>query len=57
MHSELNDHNVGIARMPVDCAVPGTKMTVRNADGTEIPCVAEEMPFYDKDKKIRTAKG
>lgn len=57
MHSELNDHNVGIARMPVECAVPGTKMTVRNSDGTEIPCVAEDTPFYDKDKKIRTAKG
>lgn len=57
MHSELNGHNVGIARMPVDCAVPGTKMTVRNSDGTEIPCIAEEMPFYDKDKSIRTAKG
>lgn len=57
MRSELFDHSVGIARMPVDCAVPGTKMTVRNADGTEIPCVAEEMPFYDKDKSIRTAKG
>lgn len=57
MRSDLFDHTVGIARMPVDCAVPGTKMTVRNADGTEIPCVAEEMPFYDKDKKIRTAKG
>jgi aminomethyltransferase len=57
MHSELNDHNVGIARMPVDCAVEGTKMTVRNEDGTEISCVAEEMPFYDKDKSIRAAKG
>jgi len=57
MNSELNGHNVGIARMPVDCAVPGTKMTVRNADGEEIPCVAEDMPFYDKDKSIRTAKG
>ncbi len=57
MRSDLFDHTVGIARMPVDCAVPGTKMTVRNADGTEIPCVAEEMPFYDKDKKVRTAKG
>ena len=57
MNSDLNGHNVGIARMPVDCAVPGTKMTVRNADGTEIACVAEEMPFYDKDKSIRTAKG
>ncbi|MBO9475483.1 aminomethyltransferase family protein [Shimia sp. R10_1] len=57
MNSDLNGHNVGIARMPVACAVPGTAMTVRNEDGTEIPCVAEEMPFYDKDKAIRTAKG
>ncbi len=57
MNSNLNDHNVGIARMPVDCAVSGTKLTVRNQDGTEIACTAEEMPFYDKDKSIRTAKG
>ncbi|MCT4555249.1 MAG: aminomethyltransferase family protein [Pelagimonas sp.] len=57
MNSDLHGHNVGIARMPVDCAVPGTALTVRNEDGTEIPCVAEEMPFYDKDKAIRTAKG
>ncbi|ABG29743.1 aminomethyl transferase family protein [Roseobacter denitrificans] len=57
MRSDLFDHTVGIARMPVECATPGTKMTVRNGDGTEIPCVAEEMPFYDKDKAIRTAKG
>jgi aminomethyltransferase len=57
MNSDLNGHNVGIARMPVDCAKPGTKLTVRNGDGTEIPCTAEEMPFYDKDKSIRTAKG
>lgn len=57
MYSELNGYNIGIARMPVDCAVPGTPMTVRNADGTEIACLSEEMPFYDKDKAIRTAKG
>lgn len=57
MHSELNGHNVGIARMPVSCAVPGTALTVRNDDGTEIACTAQEMPFYDKDKSIRTAKG
>lgn len=57
MYSEVNNHNVGIARMPVDCATNGTEMVVRTADGTEIPCVAEEMPFYDKDKTIRTAKG
>ncbi len=56
MHSTLNNHNVGIARMPVDCAVDGTQMSVKNADG-EIPCTAHSMPFYDPDKKIRTAKG
>lgn len=57
MHSEVNNHNVGIARMPVAAATPGTALTVRNGDGTEIACTAAEMPFYDKDKKIRTAKG
>ena len=57
MYSEINGHNVGIARMPVACASAGTKLTVRNGDGTEIAATAEEMPFYDKDKSIRTAKG
>ncbi len=57
MNSSVNGHNVGIARMPVDCATPGTKLTVRNGDGTEIACEASEMPFYDKDKSIRMAKG
>ena len=57
MYSDLNGHNVGIARMPVACASPGTKLTVRNGDGTEIAATAEEMPFYDRDKAIRTAKG
>lgn len=57
LYSPLNEYNVGIARMPVDCATPGTKLTVRNNDGAEIACTAEEMPFYDKDKSIRTAKG
>ena len=57
MYSSVNKHNVGIARMPVACAVAGTALTVRNADGTEIACTASEMPFYDKDKSVRTAKG
>lgn len=56
MYSTLNKHNVGIARMPVDCAVDGTPMTVKNSGG-EIKCVAHSMPFYDPDKKRRTAKG
>lgn len=57
LSSELNGYSVGIARMPVDCAKPGTKLTVRQLDGTELACTAEEMPFYDKDKSIRSAKG
>jgi aminomethyltransferase len=57
MYSDVNKHNVGIARMPVNCAVAGTALTVRNSDGTEIACVAAEMPFYDADKSIRNAKG
>ena len=57
MYSELNQQNVGIARMPVAAATPGTKLTVHNPDGLEIPAVAEEMPFYDKSKSIRMAKG
>ena len=56
MYSSLNKHNVGIARMPVDCAVDGVKMTVKNSDA-EIACTAHSMPFYDVDKKRRTAKG
>ncbi|WP_264211517.1 aminomethyltransferase family protein [Leisingera thetidis] len=56
MYSPLNEHNVGIARMPVDCAEPGVQLTVKNSTG-EIPCVAAEMPFHDPDKKRRTAKG
>jgi aminomethyltransferase len=57
MYSALNKYNVGIARMPAAAATPGTKLVVRNGDGTEIACTAEEMPFYDKDKSVRTAKG
>ena len=57
LSSELNGYSVGIARMPVDCAKPGTPLVVRQLDGTEIACTAQEMPFYDKDKSIRAAKG
>lgn len=56
MYSPLNQHNVGIARMPVDCAVEGTVLSVRNPDG-EIPAIAHPMPFFDPEKKRRTAKG
>ena len=56
MYSPLNEHNVGIARMPPDCAVPGTKLEVGNASG-RIPCETAPMPFHDPDKARRTAKG
>ncbi len=56
MHSPLNDWTVGIARMPVDCAVDGTRMSVMTPSG-ETACVAHSMPFHDPDKKRRTAKG
>ncbi len=56
MYSSLNKHSVGIARMPVACAVKGTPLIVKNESG-DIPCIAHPMPFYDEEKKIRTAKG
>ena len=55
-YSSVNKHNVGIARMPVDCAVDGTEMVVANESG-DVKCKAHSMPFYDPDKKRRTAKG
>ena len=56
MYSDVNGHNVGIARMP-SAAKAGTKLTVVQPDGTELAATAEEMPFYDKEKVIRAAKG
>lgn len=56
MYSSLNKHNVGIARMPVDCAVDGTPLVVANESG-DVACVAHSMPFYDTKKERRTAKG
>ena len=57
LSSELNGYSVAIARIAPDAAVPGTKLTVKQPNGTELSATAEEMPFYDKDKSIRSAKG
>jgi aminomethyltransferase len=57
LSSELNGYSVAIARIAPAAATPGTKLTVVQLDGTELAATAEEMPFYDKDKSIRTAKG
>ncbi|MXN17826.1 aminomethyl transferase family protein [Pseudooceanicola sp. GBMRC 2024] len=56
MYSVLNEHNVAIARMPVDCAVPGTALEV-DFGGRSVRAEAHPMPFYDPDKLRRTAKG
>jgi aminomethyltransferase len=57
LSSELNGYSVAIARLSPEVAVAGTKLTVKQPDGTELSATAEEMPFYDQDKSIRTAKG
>ena len=56
MYSPLNQHNIAIARLPVDCATTGTKLTVQSG-GAEIAATTHPMPFFDPDKKRRTAKG
>ena len=57
LSSELNGYSVAIARLDPEVAKAGTELTVRQPDGTELAATAEEMPFYDKDKSIRSAKG
>ena len=56
MYSSINKHNVAIARMPVDCATPGTELQVQNSTGL-INCKAAPMPFYDVNKERRMVKG
>lgn len=57
MHSPLNNHTVAIARIPVDCANDSTKLVVNCATHGEIAATTSPMPFYDIEKKRRTAKG
>ncbi len=57
LSSELNKYSVAIARLDPSVAKAGTKLTIVQPNGTELAATAEEMPFYDKDKTIRTAKG
>lgn len=57
LSSDLNGYSVAIARIAPAAAKPGTALTVVQLDGTELSATAQEMPFYDKDKSIRTAKG
>jgi aminomethyltransferase len=57
MHSPLNDWTVAIARLPVDCANEGTRLTVNCATHGKIAATTASMPFFDPEKKRRTAKG
>ncbi|MDG1472997.1 MAG: aminomethyltransferase family protein [Ascidiaceihabitans sp.] len=57
LSSDLNDYSVAIVRLAPEAAKAGTKLTIVQLDGSELAATAEEMPFYDKDKTIRTAKG
>jgi aminomethyltransferase len=57
LSSELNGYSVAIARLDPSVAKAGTKLVVRQPDGSELAATAEEMPFYDKEKVIRAAKG
>lgn len=57
MHSPLNNWTVAIARLPVDCANNGTKLTVNCATHGEIAATTHSLPFYDPDKKRRSAQG
>jgi len=56
MYSALNQHTIAIARLPVDCANTGTALTVNCATHGEIAATTHPMPFYDIEKKRRTAK-
>ncbi|MBD1206252.1 MAG: aminomethyl transferase family protein [Rhodobacteraceae bacterium] len=57
MYSPLNKLNIAIARIPVDCANNGTKLVVNCATHGEIAAVTHSMPFYDVEKKRRSAQG
>jgi aminomethyltransferase len=56
MHSPLNGWTVAIARLPVDCANEGTRLTVNSPNAGEIAATTHSLPFYDREKKRRTAK-
>jgi aminomethyltransferase len=56
MYSPLNDWVVAIARMPVEYANNGTEVEVRCGTHGPLKAVSAPLPFYDVEKKRRTAK-
>ena len=57
MYSPLNNHTVAIARLPVDCANNGTDLVVNCGTHGAIKAKSHSLPFYDIDKKRRSAQG
>ena len=56
MYSPLNDWTIAIARLPVADANNGTELEVRCGTHGPIKAKSAALPFYDVDKKRRTAK-
>jgi aminomethyltransferase len=56
MYSPVNDWVVAIARLEVDCANNGTELEVRCGTHGPLKAVSAPLPFYDVEKKRRTAK-
>ncbi|MFM2350888.1 MAG: hypothetical protein RIR04_1854, partial [Pseudomonadota bacterium] len=57
MYSPLNNHTVAIARLPVDCANNATDLVVNCGTHGAIKAQSHSLPFYDVDKKRRSAQG
>jgi aminomethyltransferase len=56
MYSSLNQHNVAIARLPVDCANNGTALEVRCGTHGAIKALTHSLPFYDIKKERRSVQ-
>lgn len=57
MYSPLMKASMALARLDLGVAKHGTKLEVRGADGSKTAAIAHDLPFYDPDKKKRTAVG
>ena len=56
MYSTLTKQSMALARLDVPVAVHGTKLEIRGKN-VRGPAIAHTLPFYDPEKKKRTAKG
>ena len=56
MYSPLNNWTVAIARLPVDCANEGTRLTVNSPNAGEIGATTHSLPFYDRNAERNPLK-